>query len=112
MMTALLVALMGASDPQIDVRPRTPGTTQAPAIRPLLPQDEDWRLGGPNAPALKNISLTANGTITASLGIDARLHAEYFDNEAFGALPGTDESLFFLATPWASVTLEIGRAHV
>ncbi|MEM1389615.1 MAG: alginate export family protein [Pseudomonadota bacterium] len=104
MFSAVLVALIGASDPQIDIRPRTPGTAQAPAARPLLPQDEDWSFAGEEVWAFKYENLTSDGTITASIGIDARLHAEYFDNEAFGALPGTDESVFLLATPWASIT--------
>lgn len=105
-MTALLLAMMGASDPDVDVRPRTPGTVQTPAVRPLLPQDEDWRLAGADVPAFKDESLTSDGTITASLGLDARLHVEHFDNEAFGALPGSESSVFFLATPWASVTID------
>ena len=106
MFAALLVAALGAMQPDSDVRPRAPGTVQAPAVRPLLPQDEDWRAAGDATPAFKNQSFGSNAQIKTSLGLDARLHVEHFNNEAFGAIPGGDESVFLRLTPWASVTID------
>ncbi len=103
MLTAVLLAALGASEADVDVRPRAPGTVQAPAVRALLPQDEDWSAAGASTPAFKHQSW-GDGTITTSIGLDARLHVEHFRNEAFGAIPGGDESVFLRLTPWASVT--------
>lgn len=103
MMTLLLLAALGASEPDIDPRPRAPGTVQAADMRALLPQDEDWSLAGEAAPLFKAESW-GEGAITTSLGLDARLHVEQFRNEALGAIPGTDNALFLRLTPWASVT--------
>ncbi len=103
MMTAVLLAALGATEPDTDVRPRAPGTVQAPHVRALLPQDEDWSAAGTSAPAYKHQSWN-HGAISSSIGLDARLHVEHFDNEAFGAIPGSDESVFLRLTPWASVT--------
>ncbi len=104
MLATLLVAALGATEPANDVRPRTPGTVQSASVRPLLPQDEDWSIAGDTRPALKHQSWGSAGAITTSIGLDARLHLEYFDNEAFGAIQGGDESVFLRLTPWASVT--------
>ncbi len=104
MFAAVLLAALGATEPDSDVRPRAPGTVQAPAVRALLPQDEDWSAADAAAPAFKHRSWGANGAVTTSLGLDARLHAEHFQNESFGAVPGGDESVFLRLTPWASVT--------
>lgn len=103
MLTTVLLAALGASEPALDIRPRAPGTAQAPAVRALLPQDEDWSAAGDSRPALKHQSW-GQGAITTSVGLDARLHAESFRNEAFGAIPGGDESIFLRLTPWAAVT--------
>ncbi|MEO1042908.1 MAG: alginate export family protein [Pseudomonadota bacterium] len=105
MLTALLLAVLATMDPQTDVQPRAPGTVQSPEVRAFLPQDEDWSAAGLHAPSLKSKSWTADGSIKTSVGVDARLHLEHFKNEAFGALPGDDQSVFLLMTPWASATL-------
>ena len=104
MLTAVLLAALGATEPGFDVRPCAPGTVQAPAVRALLPQDEDWSAAGDSTPAYKHQTWGANANITTSFGLDARLHVEHFRNEAFGAIPGGDESIFLRLTPWASVT--------
>ncbi|MEM9286493.1 MAG: alginate export family protein [Pseudomonadota bacterium] len=104
MLTVLLLVVLVTSEPKIDVQPRTPGTVQDHATRAFLPQDEDWRIRGADVPPLKSRRLTPNGSITTSVGLDARLHFEHFQNEAFGNIPDRDVSIFLLATPWASAT--------
>ena len=104
MQTALLLTMLAVSTPQPDAQPRTPGTVQAPPVRAFLPQDEDWSTAGPDAPAFKGYRWTSDGSISTSVGIDARLHVETYQNEAFGGVPGSDESVFLLATPWASIS--------
>lgn len=104
MLISLLFAALGASEPQSDISPRTPGTIQAPAVRALLPQDEGWRAVDETTPVLKDLNFGSDDTLSVSFGIDTRFHYEQFENEAFGALPGSDDSLFFLATPWASLS--------
>jgi len=104
MLVAAILATLSATSLDLDIRPRTPGAAQAPAVRPLLPQDEDWRSATEEVPAFKAQSWGASGSISTSLGLDARLHVEHFTNEAFGAIPGGDGSVFLRVTPWASVT--------
>ncbi len=110
MMALILLAALGATEPDTDPRPGAPGTFQAADARALLPQDEDWSLAGEAAPLFKAQSW-AQGAITTSLGLDARLHGEQFRNEALGAIPGVDAALFLRLTPWASVTFN-HRARV
>lgn len=104
MLTAALLAVLGAAEASSDVRPRAPGTPQAPAVRALFPQDEDWSAAGENAPAFQAQSWGVDHATTTSIGVDARLHYEHFQNEAFGALPGSDDAIFLLITPWVSAT--------
>ena len=115
---AVTVPAMSLAEPvTATLRPYAPGTPQfglggtpdRPS-RAVLRQDEDWswlrdrpRSEWPSFGAFKYIPLDATGTTFATLAFDGRLAYEYFDDEGWGAPPGSDGSAHLRANAHAAV---------
>lgn len=109
-----LSLLMGTSAAaQASARPQPPGLpvygpggkADAPTPHPLLPQESDWRFSPTDSDTKKwkNLALTRDGAVTASFGTLSRVEIEMFDNEQFGAIPGSDTFFNFRLNLYAQV---------